>query len=101
MKKLSDITTAEVNEICKILGEPFLSFMTNSDGKWDKIGLEISIETTSTLNGNRDDSSIWISKNGTIQLHRNNGDWGGSRYETINTLPVIDYLRNQGYEFKY
>jgi hypothetical protein len=101
MKELSYITEEEVKEICSILGEPYLSFTTNKDGKWNGIGLEVQIETTSTVYGNRDDSCIWIEKNGSIRLHRNNGGWGGSRDEHINALPITDYLRKQGYEFKY
>lgn len=101
MKKLSQVTEKQVREICDLVGEPFIDFMTNEDGRWDSLGLEIQINTTSTLKGHRDDSFIWIRKNGEVQLWRNNGDWGGSRYDNINGLAVTDYLRNQGYEFSY
>ncbi len=99
MKKLSNITEDQVKHVCNLLGEPFLSYMTNSDGKWNNLGLEIQIETTSTRNRDVNDSCIWIFKNGTIRLHRNNGDWNGSRDIPINTLPIIDYLRECGYTF--
>jgi len=99
MKNLQDITEPEAKEICRLAGEPFLSFMTNKHGNWDSLGLEITIQTTSTLYGDTDDSSISIYKNGKIILWRNNGQWGGSRYEEINTLPIIDYLRERGYNF--
>jgi len=101
MKELSNITEEEVKEICRLAGEPYLDFMTNSHGKWTGLGLEIQISTTSTLNDDRDDSTITIHKNGMVRLWRNNGDWGGSRYEEINGLPITDYLRKQGYEFDY
>jgi hypothetical protein len=99
MKNLQDISEPEAKEICRLAGEPFLDFMTNKHGKWTSMGLEVSINTTSTLYGDPDDSQISIYKNGKIILHRNNGDWGGSRYEEINTLPIIDYLRERGYNF--
>jgi hypothetical protein len=101
MKNLSHVTEEQVRKICELTGEPFISFMTNERGQWDSTGLEIQINTTSTMNGHRDDSYIWIRKNGEVQLWRNNGGWGGSRYESINGLAVTDYLRNQGYEFNY
>jgi hypothetical protein len=101
MKNLSDITEDEVKHICELVGEPYLSYMTNNDGKWDKLGLEIQINTTSTMNQSINDSYITIRKNGMVQLWRNNGDWGGHRYDDINGLIVTDYLRERGYEFKY
>jgi hypothetical protein len=101
MKEFVDITEEEVKEICRLAHEPYISFMTNSHGKWNPTGLQLQIETTSTLNGDKDDSVIWISKNGLVRLWRNNGNWGGSRDEEINALPITDYLRKQGYEFNY
>lgn len=98
MKELKNITEEEVKEICRLVGEPYISFMTNTHGKWTD--LAVQIETTSTLHGSKHDSCIWIRNNGTIQLWRNNGDWGGHGYEEINSLPVIDYLRKQGYVFE-
>ena len=101
MKELINITEEEVKEICRLAVEPYLDFMTNSHGKWTSSGLELQISTTTTLNDDKDDSCIWIYKNGMVRLHRNNGDWGGSRDEEINGLPITDYLRKQGYEFDY
>lgn len=101
MKTLNQITEEQARKICELVGEPFIGFMTNNDGKWNSTGLEIQINTTSTMEGHRDDSYIWIRKNGEVQLWRNNGDWGGSRYESINGLIVTDYLRNEGYKFVY
>jgi len=101
MKELINITEEEVKEICRLADEPYLSFMTNSHGKWTSMELELQIETTTTLNGDKDDSCIWIYKNGMVRLHRNSGDWGGNRDEEINALPITDYLRKQGYEFDY
>jgi hypothetical protein len=101
MKELNKITEEQARHICELVGEPFLSLMTNSDGKWNHSGLEIQINTTSTMNGHRDDSYIWIRKDGNVQLWRNNGGWGGSRYEDICSLKVTDYLRKEGYEFVY
>ena len=101
MKELINITEEEAKEICRLTDEPYLDFMTNSHGKWTFLGLELQISTTSTINGHQDDSCIRIYKNGKVILHRNNGDWGGSRDEEINGLPITDYLRKQGYEFDY
>ena len=98
-KELHQITEEQVKHICKLVGEPYIYFMTNSDGKWNELGLEIQITTTSTLRGHRDDSSISIYKNGKVTLWRNNGDWNGHRYVDVNALPVTDYLREQGYVF--
>lgn len=100
MKELHNITEEQAKHLCKLVDEPYIDMMTNKDGKWDDLGLEVQIHTTSTINGNRDDSCIWIYKDGKVRLHRNNGDWGGSRYEPINALIVTDYLREQGYVFK-
>lgn len=99
MKELKNITEEEVKHICELAGEPYLSFMA---GRWEgsNTKLAVQIETTSTLQGSRHDSCIWIRYDGTISLWRNTGDWGGHGYEELNTLPIIDYLREQGYEFK-
>ena len=101
MKKLFNITEEEVKHICKLVGEPYINFMTNNDCKWDNIGLEIQINTTSTINNSIYDSYITIFKNGMIKLWRNNGNWGGVMHEDINGLIITDYLRERGYEFKY
>lgn len=49
------------------------------------------------------DSYIQIYANGTVVLKRNDGEYHSSPHgnEVINTLPVIDYLRAEGFEFKY
>ena len=99
--KLHKITKKQARHICKLLNEPFISMMVNDDGKWDDLGLEIQIETTSTLDGNKDESSICIYKDGKVSLHRNNGNPGGYRYIEINAMLITDYLREQGYEFGY
>ena len=92
------ITEEEVKTICEFYNEPFLSYMA---GKWAFIGLAVSITTTSTLDGNNDDSSIAIYYDGKVLLNRNNGNYGGFRTENISPLITIDYLRSRGYEFKY
>ena len=97
-KDLRDITEEEVRTICEIYGEPYLSFLA---GKWKDLGLAVSIDTTSTMNGSTDDSHIAIYYDGKITLSRNNGNWGGMRNIDINPLITIDYLRSRGYEFKY
>ena len=99
MKELKNITEKEIKKICELAGEPYLSFMTNSDGKWDGMELEIQIETTSTLHGNTHDSCIWIRKNGEISLWRNNGDWGGHGYHPIPVVSIANYLKERGYKF--
>jgi len=97
--ELHELTQQQAEAICVLANEPFLSFMTNHDGKWKGLNLAIQIETTSTVNGNKDDSCIWIYYDGTVRLWRNNGDWGGSRDVRINSLKITDYLRQQGYSF--
>lgn len=99
-KELYHLTKTEAEHICKLSDEPFLDYITNDDGKWNYSGLEIQIHTTSTLSGDINDSCIWIYKNGKIMLYRNDGNYGGSRYEEINALLITDYLRKQGYVFK-
>ena len=98
--KLSDITEKQARHICKLLGEPFVRMMVNNDGKWDDLGLAISITTTTTLNGDYNDSSINIFKDGVVTLSRNNGNWNGMRDEKINAMLVTDYLKFRGYEFE-
>ena len=104
-KDLINITEEEVLIICEILGEPYIGFITNSHGSWTSLGLAVSIETTTTLSSHpkhsNDDSHILIYYNGKIRLSRNNGGWGGMRDEEVNALPIIDFLRGRGYEFKY
>lgn len=97
MKDLKDITEKEVRTICDFYNEPFLSFMA---GKWT-YGLAVQINTTTTSNGDRDDSYITIHYDGKMSLSRNNGGWNGCRDIDINPLITIDYLRSLGYEFKY
>jgi hypothetical protein len=97
-KDLANITEEEIKTICSFYNEPYISFMA---GKWPSIGLAIKINTTSTLNNQPDDSYITIYYDVKVQLSRNNGNWGGHRYEDINPLITIDYLRLKGYEFKY
>jgi len=97
MKDLKDITIDEVEIICELCGEPFISYMS---GLWHH-GLAVQINTTSTMHNNINDSYITIEYDGTIILNRNNGNWGGMREEKICSLMITDYLRSVGYEFKY
>jgi len=98
MKKLTKVSEDHVRQICKLVNEPFVDYMVN-DGYWDEMGLEIQIRTD--VVNTRTDSYIWIYKDGKILLYRNDGTFGGSRYEPINTLPIIDFLRKEGFEFGY
>lgn len=100
MKDLSNITEYQVKRICELAGEPYESFLA---GRWENKyseGLKVQILTTCTLSGNADDSFLRIYSDGKVTLTRNNGDWGGLRDISINALPITDYLRSQGYEFK-
>jgi len=97
MKDLKNITKEEVEIICEMYGEPFIDYLA---GEWN-YGLAVQINTTSTAYNNVNDSYITIYYNGIINLHRNNGNWGGMITESISPLIAIDYLRSQGYEFKY
>lgn len=99
-KDLMYLTEDEARIICEIFSEPFLSFMTAKDViSWKNLNLAITIDTTSTINGDSDDSHISIFYDGRIMLSRNNGNW--DRYEDINPLLAIDYLRSIGYKFEY
>lgn len=99
MKDLKNITEDEVKTICKIYDEPYINHLA---GIWKDLDLAIQINTTSTIHKNsQDDSYIAIYYDGRIKLTRNNGNYGGMRTIDINPLITIDYLRNQGYEFKY
>ena len=97
MKDLKDITQEEVETICELYGEPYISYMA---GIW-KHGLAVQINTTSTAYNSIYDSYITIDYDGTVYLTRNTGNWGGMRNENICSLIVTDYLRSLGYEFKY
>ena len=99
MKLLREITKEEVEFICKLCGEPFISYMVNDNNKWDSFGLEIQINTTSTLHNSRYDSYLRIFKNGTVELSRNTGGWNGMSEERINAMLVTDYLKERGYSF--
>lgn len=70
MKELRELTEEQARHICEISNEPFLSFLTNNHGKWNTLGIEVNIYTTSTAEGSRDDSNISIYKNGKIVLWR-------------------------------
>lgn len=101
-KDLMDLTESEARFICKIYNEPFLEYHTVKDyPSWIQLNIAVAITTTSTLENSKDDSRITIYYDGNITLHRNNGNWGGSRYEQINPLIGIEYLRLLGYKFKY
>jgi len=98
MKELNNITEEEVREICRLAGEPYLDFMTNSHGRWTS-GVMVQINTTSTLYGCKHDGYITVHENGMVSLWRNTGEWNGHGYEQINGLLITDYLRKQGYVF--
>lgn len=100
MKDLKDITQEEVETICELCGEPYLSYMA---GCWKNTGINLAIQinTTSTAYRNNDDSYITIDYDGAVNLSRNNGDWGGMRNEKICSLMITDYLRSVGYGFNY
>jgi hypothetical protein len=101
MKKLHELTEEQAREICSLVGEPFISLRTNHDGIWtqhdEKGTLQIQINTTSTCLNNSDDSYIWIYDTGLVELWRNNGNWSGSRYCSINQKLVTNYLKSCGY----
>ncbi len=48
-KNLKELTKEQAMQICKLAGEPFLSFMNNDHGKWSSLGMEIQICTTTTM----------------------------------------------------
>lgn len=103
MKSLSNVTQDECIAICNLIGEPYISHLTNEDGKWDSINgvLEIQIRTTSTANNDKYDGYLSIYRNGKISLWKNNGGWNGNFYEDINALKITDFLRSSGYNFIY
>ena len=100
-KDLKYITEDEVKHICELVDEPYISYMTNHDGKWDNLNLELQICTTSTMNNNsKYDSYITIYKNGIVELSRNDGSYGGFKNYSINAYKITKYLIKQGYVFK-
>lgn len=98
-RQLWQMTESDARKICTMIGEPFISLVTNHDRKWKDIGLEVQITTTCTTQGSKDDSCIWIKSDGTVRLHRNNGQFNGSRDVPVNAMLITDFLKKQGYVF--
>ena len=96
MKQLHEMTKDEAKHICELLGEPYIEHITNDDEKWNDIGLAVQIHTSFALDDTLYDSIIWIYYDGKIFLWKDS-----EKYKQINTLPIIDYLRSLGYEFRY
>lgn len=101
MKNLSEITQEQVNEICLILGESCLDFGTNKDIEEKEDTPIIFIQLKSTAKEDRKDEELYIYTTGKVIWLYNDGKWGGSGYNEFNTLPITDYLRAEGYQFKY
>ncbi len=105
MKNLSDITIEEIEYVLKLINySSFISYLTSKDSKtgyWKEQKLEVQVLLSSNEYG---DKYLRIYSDGRIILHENDGAWHtGSDYGDvpINTLPIIDYLRKQEYEFNY
>ncbi len=91
LRLLNDMTEAEAKQICKIVSEPYLSYNIFKE--------RVHISTTSTTEGHKDDSSIWLFYDGQTALYRNNGDWGGSRMEQLkNPYLLMLYLIKQRFD---
>lgn len=101
-KDLIDITEEEAINIALLCDAKMVRYKTSTIlGKDPLITPIISITTKDIRSGDNTDEVIWIFQTGKIIIHYNTGNWGGSGYEQINTLPITDYLREQGYQFKY
>lgn len=98
MKSIINITEEEVKEICNLLGQSYIDYMTNDDGKWDGLNLLVQITTESTVNGSDYDKFIWIYKNGDVSIFENNGEWNGSQTTKLDNTLVLDYIKKRGYE---
>lgn len=112
MKKITEITEKESRHICNLLGESLDRLIVPKDfGTWEKAKPFIDIHFKKR-EGKRD-GFLRIESDGTVMLLRSNeryekeewktcdSDWMQNLPETVNPLPVIDYLRAEGFEFKY
>ncbi len=88
---LSNITDEHAIEVAKICGEPFLHIVNAST-------VLLHIICASTMNKSRTDRSIWMQKDGTIELFTNTGDWGGATTKAVNSFAIYQYLISKGYD---
>lgn len=97
MKEFKEFTEENAKHVCELMKLPFIrfSFIENSDLE------RIFILHESTLNGDYYDKSTDILKNGEIYSSYNSGNWGGFGLNQFNALPILDYMKQQGFEFKY
>lgn len=91
LRKLESMTEEEAKQVTSICEEQFVYYNIFKE--------RIQITTTSTINGDKEDSAIWLFYDGQITLYRNNGDLGGSRMEQLkNPFELFRYLLKQGFD---
>lgn len=98
MKEFKEFTEENAKHVCELMKLPFIrfKFIENSD-----LEERIFILHESTLNGDYYDKSTDILKSGEIHSSYNSGQWGGYGYNSFNQLPILNYMKEQGFEFKY
>lgn len=91
--EILEISDAQAMEIANIVKENFLSVerKTEENERCIKISLGYKKGFIHFLE---------IHCNGTIGLTKQTGAYG-HKLTLLNTLPIIDYLRKEGFEFKY
>ena len=90
MKKLTQFTEENAMQIAKLLKEEYDRFHVLED----KVIINLKEK-------NGREQSVYIYPTGQVSFLYNDGEAGGSGYKDINALPITDYLREQGFEFKY
>ena len=110
---LSQILEQHAEELCKLLNKPFKSFgMGKGFGTViDHMDVRFSVPEkvgVILLSSYKDDMLVYSSvlhvhEDGSIQyyLHAADSHRAERSLIKINTLPIIDFLREKGFEFKY
>ncbi len=88
MKKIEEFNQENGIHIAEILNEEFSHFHV-----W---ATQIIVVFKGSEHGEK---GLYIYSNGKISFL--NGDPAGAGYKDINSLPITDYLRKEGFEFKY
>ena len=89
-KQLIDFTEENARHIAELLKEEY-----DRHHVWeDKVMVGLKEK-------NSQEQSVYIHPTGQVSFLFNDGEPGGSGFKDINSLPITDYLREQGFEFKY
>lgn len=96
MNILTDLSKDHAKQICKLINKPFLSLSL----KKEYITIIFSSETKESVT-NTEEINIYPSGQVEFYLGWYDSEAGDDVLYPINSLPITDYLRKEGFEFVY